>query len=342
MGSFPKFLLIHHLQISMGMDQLLKSFLLTVDIDQKKETVALTFVSWVLSLFGPDNIQKPWNYHKDLKTQLQRNGKSMNLFQMKDMRFGLLSQSCARVYYHWDDFVEFFEKQDYVTNKLACLCRDAMDLPHIRTVAATLAAFGIHLVSPFFSKTKSSKSTHTDLKDYFSTVHNSLLNQEIDETFFTFDGEFFKGIGSYFVNNIKKHEYGVEVTEAVTETAALAIDDAVALANKIRLKLAEVLAQQRGSFYGFGDKEPQYYVFDQAEHIDQTITHNLEQERQCGDADHRLKKKSSLPTISRGIILNRTTEMRDANPNPSEFRKMGSVVKVFTLFLLYFHNENQR
>ena len=211
-----------HLQIAMGMDQLLKSFLLTVDIDQKSETVALTFISWVLSLFGPDNIQKPWNYHKDLKTQLERDGRCMNLFQLKDMRFGLLSQSCARVCYHWHDFQTFFEKNDYVTNKLACLCRDAMDLPHILTVAATLAAFGIHLISPFFAVTKG-KSTHSELKQYFSDVHASLTQQTINEKFFDFDGEYFKGIGSYFVNNIKKFEYGSEVTLAITETARLSI-----------------------------------------------------------------------------------------------------------------------
>ena len=88
----------------MGMDQLLKSFLLSVDLDQKRDTVSLTFISWILSWFGPDNIQKPWNYHKDFKTQLQQEDRTMHLFQLKDMRFGLLSQSCAVVCYHWNDF----------------------------------------------------------------------------------------------------------------------------------------------------------------------------------------------------------------------------------------------
>ena len=79
----------------MGMDQLLKSFLFSVDLDQKQNTVSLAFISWILSLFRPDNIQKPWNYHKDFKTQLQQEDRTMHLFQLKDMRFGLLSQSCA-------------------------------------------------------------------------------------------------------------------------------------------------------------------------------------------------------------------------------------------------------
>ena len=317
---------VNGIEVIMGMDQLLKCFLLTVDIDQKRDTVSLTFVSWVLSLFGPDNIEKPWNYHKDLNDQLKREDRPMHLFQLKDMRFGLLSQSCARVFYHWNDFCTFFESLDYVTNKLACLCRDAMNLPHIRLVAATLAAFGIHLVSPFFAQTKG-KSTHTELQAYFTEVHSSLLNDTIDESFFEFNGGYFRGISSYFVQSIKKNEYGVDVAFAVTETAHDSITDAVKLANKIRVKMAEVLSQQRGSYYGFGGKEKQFYVFDQAEDVDRAITNNLEQERQCGDTAQRLKKKPSIPTVSRGVILKRTTEMRDENPNPSEFRKMGPVVK---------------
>ena len=138
-----------------------------------------------------------------------------------------------------------------------------MELPHIRIVAATLAAFGIHLISPFF-----------------------------------------------------------------VTTAIVYKDDAIKHANNIRVKMAEVLAKQRGGYYGFGQKDKEYYVFDQAPNTGQTITNNLEQERQCGDADHRLKKKPSISTVSRGVILKSTVALRDANPNPSDFRKMGSVVKV--------------
>ena len=216
---------------------------------------------------------------------------------------------------------------DYITNKLACLCPDAMELPHIRIVAATLAAFGIHLISPFFATTKG-KSMHAELQSYFSEVHHSLLNDDIDDSFFEFNGGFFKGISSYLVDNIKKTEYGIDVIMAITETAIVYKDDAIKLANKICVKMADVLTQQRGGYYGFGQKDQEYYVFDQAPNIDQTTTNNLEQERQCGDADHHLKKKPSISTVSRGVILKSTVALHNANPNPSDFRKMGSIVKV--------------
>ncbi len=50
-------------------------------------------------------------------------------------------------------------------------------------------------------------------------------------------------------------------------------------------------------------------------------------ERQCGDTDHRLKKKPNLGTVSRGSILKQTTELRKKDTS-CDFRKMGTVVSV--------------
>ena len=78
----------------------------------------------------------------------------MHLFQLEDARFGMLSRSCAIVCYHWNDYTEFFEKHDDITTKPACLFRDAIELSYIRIMLPTVAAFGIHLVSPFFANTR--------------------------------------------------------------------------------------------------------------------------------------------------------------------------------------------
>ena len=61
------------------------------------------------------------------------------------------------------------------------------------------------------------KSTHTELQSYFSEVHHSLLNDDIDDSFFEFNGGFFKGISSYLVYNINKTDYGIDVVMAITE-----------------------------------------------------------------------------------------------------------------------------
>ena len=115
-------------------------------------------------------------------------------------------------------------------------------------------------MSSFLAKTKG-KSTHTRLQSYFSELYDSLLNDTIDDSLFEFTGDFLKGISSYFVNNIKKTEYGNDVVMAITDTASEYLDDCIKLANRIRVKLANVLAQQRGGYYGFGDKKKEYFVF---------------------------------------------------------------------------------
>ena len=61
---------LNKIEEKMGMTNIFNSFLLDVDIDQRKDTVSMSTVSWTLSLFGPDNINKPWNYYKDFKIYL--------------------------------------------------------------------------------------------------------------------------------------------------------------------------------------------------------------------------------------------------------------------------------
>ena len=81
-------------------------------------------------------------------------------------------------------------------------------------------------------------------------------------------------------------------------------------------KLAESLDRQKASAYGFVENaaNPQYPVFEQCRvggDIDRTPVNNIEQERQCGDIDNRLKKKSSLNAYSRGAILKETLDLLD-------------------------------
>lgn len=124
-----------------------------------------------------------------------------------------------------------------------------------------------------------------------------------------------------------KESYGLDVVESVSQMAAEHIDDCVALANTILPQMATVLSMQRGKYYGFGEHGSEFPIFEQASDIDKTPVHNLEMERQCGDTDNRLKKKPNLAAAARGTILKRTTKLRKVDAS-SDFRKMGSIVKV--------------
>ena len=87
---------INKIEVDRGMQNIFKGFLLDVSIDQKSEVVSVTFVSWVVSLFGPDLIRKPWNYNEDFEILMKRKGrKKPYLFHMKHGGFGLLSQCSA-------------------------------------------------------------------------------------------------------------------------------------------------------------------------------------------------------------------------------------------------------
>ena len=49
-------------------------------------------------------------------------------------------------------------------------------------------------------------------------------------------------------------------------------------------------------------------------------------ERQCGDKDHRLKKKASLDNVSRDSVPSQTHNLRGQVSR--DYRKMGHVVKI--------------
>ena len=319
---------INQIEVSMDMDNLFKGFLLDVNLNKNSETLSLTFLTWVLNLFGPSFIQKPWNYHKDFVTFLKKKNKDVHLFEFKDSRFASLSESAAVVCHHWDDFIEFLDQHDYITNKLACLVRDAMKFEYILVVLAVIATFGVQLISPYFFKTIS-KANHSQLKSYFTDVYNSLMNRFIDESFFTFDGACIDGVSDRALETVIKEEYGSQVIESVKARAIEHIDECITLANILKGEMAAVLENQRGKEYGFGSNpNSEYYVFDQAFGIDKAITNNIELERQCGSHCNRLQKKPSISTVSRGNILKGTSELRKNDKgNFEKFRKMGGVVK---------------
>jgi len=316
---------IHDIEEKMGIENIFSTFLLDVDIDQKKDSVSMTAVSWCLNLFGPDNIQKPWNYNKDFCLSVRDQGKEVNLFHLKDARFGALSKSCAIMCYHWNDFYDFLEAHEYITNKLACLVRDALELEYIKIVAAVIAIIGIQLVTPFHAITISKGATHSSLKEKFVSLHHELKRNDVSEQFFNLDSPAFSCFNEEMFQDVKAN-YGLHVVDCVKQCAQSHLNECIALTRKILPEMANVLAMQRGKYYGFGDHQQEYPVFDQCEDIDKTPVHNLEMERQCGDTDQRLKKKPKLEAVARGTVLKETSKLRSAVS--SEYRKMSPVVKV--------------
>ena len=155
----------------MGMQNILRGFLFDIDIDQRKDFASISTISCCLCLLGPENINKPWNYYKDLFTFLLRKDCTLHLFLLKDARFGALSKSFAIMCFHWDDFNVFLSTHEHITNKLACLVRDALWLEYIRVVVAVTAVIGVQLISPYHVMTISNKSAHSSLQLFFENLY---------------------------------------------------------------------------------------------------------------------------------------------------------------------------
>ena len=71
--------MINQVEPQMGMQNLTNCFMVNVSIKQYSETVSLTIASWLLDLFGPNGVQKPWNYHRHFVTILRKRGKKLHL-----------------------------------------------------------------------------------------------------------------------------------------------------------------------------------------------------------------------------------------------------------------------
>ena len=120
-----------------------------VNINQHSETVSMTLVSCLRNLFGPNMVQKLWDYRKDFTKMLKRSGKKSCLFHLKESKFGLLSLSCAIFCLHWDNFRTFLDTHNHVTNKLKCLVRDGIENDYVKVVICVISSYGVHLVIPY-------------------------------------------------------------------------------------------------------------------------------------------------------------------------------------------------
>ena len=78
---------VHEVEMKIGIENIFAGFVMELD---QKGTVSLNFVRWVLNLFGPDHIQKPWNCHGLFKEYLSQMGTPVKLFSMKDARFAIV------------------------------------------------------------------------------------------------------------------------------------------------------------------------------------------------------------------------------------------------------------
>ena len=100
-----------------------------------------------------------------------------------------------------------------INNRLACLVRDLLKIPYIKPVFVVFAAFGIHLIKPFYSKTIQKGTTHSQLGLFYNGLFSS-MNCTLSVEFFMFSVPQFEGVSQDLFNGVEQN-YGEQVVEAV-------------------------------------------------------------------------------------------------------------------------------
>jgi hypothetical protein len=298
------------LEAEMKMEQVLKGFMVELDIDTKNSSIAGHSLDICLKLVAPEFSHKPWNRHKEFLLFLEGRGVANVLFAYKDSRFGCLSRAAAVLVYIFKHLVDFLDQNPGLNNRLACLAREVLALPYLKPVMVVFACLGVYLVEPFYARTIEKGATHSQLKQFYKDLYTS-MGALVKEDYFTLPKPQLNGVSEELFSGVKQN-YGEVVLEAVIEVAGQHKEEVTKLTNLMMPEIRTVLARQRRDYGIHEESFPmQYPVENQASNIDDTPVHNIGMERQYGKVDHRLHKLGSLAAVSRSIILQRTQTMRE-------------------------------
>ena len=302
-------------EADMKMEQVLKGFMVDLEMDSKNASLAGQALDMCLKLVAPEFSHKPWNRYKEFLVFLKQRNVSSVLFAYKDSRFGCLSRAAAVLIYNYDHLREFLGQNPHINNHLACHVREVMELPYLKVALVVFACLGVHLVEPFYAKTIATDATHTQLREFYKGLHAG-LGQPMSDDFTSFISPEFPGVSDDLFLGVKEN-YKEEVLNAVSELAAEHIEEVRKLTNLMLPEMQTVLARQRKD-YGIDEESfpMEYPVSEQASNIDETPVHNIGMERQCGKVDYRLRKLRTLNAVSRSIILQKSQELA-AGQSPS-------------------------
>ena len=309
------------------LEAIFSNFMVDLDFDSKHGSVGGQACDVILRLVAPEFHHKAWNYYDSFFNYLKERAAELVLFSYKDQRFGCLSRACAVILYIKHFLRDWLDDNPNVTNRLACLVRDFLDVEYLDIAFAVFASFGIQLIEPFFAATINTDATHSSLKKYYKELHDQMKN-EIDNTFFTFDDDpWFTAVSSETSQNVKK-SYNLDVVDAVRSVAEQNMDECIKLANLMLPELRTVLARQRRDYNLSDEFEVEYPVEDQAANPDDTPVHNLGMERLCGKTDYRAKKLKQLEAVSRSLIIDATGSLRkDCKESFRQFRKEAEIIQ---------------
>jgi hypothetical protein len=315
--------MVMEVERKMKLETVLSQFMVGMELDSKSGSLAGQALDMQLKLVAPEYKHKSWNYHGLYTLYLEQRGVELSLFSYKDARFGLLGRASAVLLHNYNHLEYFLSDHPHISNKLACLVRELMNLPHLKVIYSCFALLGVHLVEPFYSRTIQSDATHSTLKVFYQGLYDSLTKDKVTTDFILLEKPHFPGVSDNLFSSVKQ-SYGDNVLRAVKAVALEQEEDVLLLINYMLPEMAKVLGRQRRD-YGLDEVAfpVEFRVEDQASWVDDTPTNNMDMERLMGKADYRLQKLQTLPAASRSIVLQKTRALREASQGPSfrSFRK---------------------
>ena len=238
---------VTEVESKMKLETVLSQFMVGMELDSKSGSLAGQALDMQLKLVAPEYKHKSWNYHGLYTHYLEQRNVELSLFSYKDARFGLLGRASAVLLHNHDHLESFLAHHPHISNKLACLVRELMNLPHLKVIYACFALLGVQLVEPFYSRTIQPDATHSSLKAFYQGLYDSLSKEVVTTNFIQLSEPHFPGVSSDLFNSVKK-SYGSTVLEAVKEVAMEQEEDVLILLNLMLPEMARTLGRQRKDY----------------------------------------------------------------------------------------------
>ena len=143
------------------LEAIFNNFMIDLDFDSKHGSVGGQACDVILRLVAPEFLHKTWNYYESFLKHLKDRSAELVPFDYKDLRIGCLSRACAVILYIKTHLPDWLDENPDITNRLACLVRDFLDVEYLDVAFTVFAAYGIQLIEPFFAATIYTEATHS-------------------------------------------------------------------------------------------------------------------------------------------------------------------------------------
>ena len=315
---------------SFGKTKLNDCFL--VDVDYRNESFIIKAIKCLSNLINSDNSSKPWNRHNHFSEFIAPK-KNMSLC-LKDHRFNCLQDCSLSLLYHFDDIVNYLEKNKNVVNGLTVLDRSFAEMEILKPILATISLFGVHITRPFQNLIMDPSTNYSMLIKTFKQLYFNLKTQPSAELLQV----------KYTCNFIKEDMFTASLpatclVENLNAVAAKYRDQVCSLLELALPSFADGFAYQRGAIFGFGptanhetgsvlkvasaDKS----MLEQMDHF--VPVHNILEERNVGSIGYELNIRGlkNISNASRKHVLNRSQDLLYGDRGFHKFIKEAASIK---------------